>query len=670
MKQVLDKACEDGDLTREGVLKAKQPLTNVDTGGLVVPLDYSVGVGKSPSRQSYILQPADVPGGAKALTDEPVDGGRRRRLTSGPPARDGPLPAREGAVRAQAGSLRAACAGPRPACDQPLDQRRQEALRPPADQRHLHLDLALDDPAAAAAGRLHPASCRRARRGARERTAQVPLRHPLALRAPDVGLRHGAVRRERSGAGTTGRPPAAAGGCTTRTPPSGSSLARQQRAAVGRRPRARRASGPVRAADASRRRRGPRRGGDGRAHGSSGGGRRWLSARAAPGGAAGGRRLGPTVVEALGLVAEQAEHALGLRRALDALDDDLQPEAAGEADQPARQPAGAAPRLRQQAGGILTLVQRQLVEPAERDGADAEAVERPADARLRRAAASSAAAPRRRRPAPPRRPPAPAGRPASPPSAARCRTASGRPGSRSSLAVRLTLTGRPRRAAAVPRGELLRAPGRAPRGRAATMRPSRSASGTNSAGASRPSSGWRQRTSASTATTRPSRQVDAAAGSAARGSRAARGTAARTAAAPCAAAARRRRARGCRPASSGRRASAWRRTSRRRPRAAGCRRRPRLGDGDADRRRDLQRHAVADARAATARRARGPRPASRGPRRRGRARGRRTRRRRGGPRCRRRAAGAAAARRSRRSTASPAAWPSWSLSALKPSRST
>ena len=35
----------------------------------MVPLDFTVGAGKSPSHQSFILQPADVPGGAKPLTD-------------------------------------------------------------------------------------------------------------------------------------------------------------------------------------------------------------------------------------------------------------------------------------------------------------------------------------------------------------------------------------------------------------------------------------------------------------------------------------------------------------------------------------------------------------------------------------------------------------------------
>ncbi len=68
MLQILDKACDEGDLTRAGVLEAKKSLTDVDTGGLVVPLDFSES-GVSPSLSSFILQPADVPGGAKELTD-------------------------------------------------------------------------------------------------------------------------------------------------------------------------------------------------------------------------------------------------------------------------------------------------------------------------------------------------------------------------------------------------------------------------------------------------------------------------------------------------------------------------------------------------------------------------------------------------------------------------
>jgi ABC-type branched-subunit amino acid transport system substrate-binding protein len=66
MDQILEKACANGDLTREGVTAAKASLSNVDTKGLVVPLDYSKA-GQSPSAQSFILQPAPGPGGAKQL---------------------------------------------------------------------------------------------------------------------------------------------------------------------------------------------------------------------------------------------------------------------------------------------------------------------------------------------------------------------------------------------------------------------------------------------------------------------------------------------------------------------------------------------------------------------------------------------------------------------------
>jgi ABC-type branched-subunit amino acid transport system substrate-binding protein len=68
MKQVLDQACENGDLTREGVLNAFNELEEVDTGGLVVPIR-GFELGQSPSLQSFILQPADVPGGATVLEE-------------------------------------------------------------------------------------------------------------------------------------------------------------------------------------------------------------------------------------------------------------------------------------------------------------------------------------------------------------------------------------------------------------------------------------------------------------------------------------------------------------------------------------------------------------------------------------------------------------------------
>ena len=68
MKQVLDAACENGDLTRQGLLDAFSGLEEVDTGGLVVPIR-GFETGKSPSLSSFILQPADVPGGASVLAE-------------------------------------------------------------------------------------------------------------------------------------------------------------------------------------------------------------------------------------------------------------------------------------------------------------------------------------------------------------------------------------------------------------------------------------------------------------------------------------------------------------------------------------------------------------------------------------------------------------------------
>lgn len=69
MKQVLDAACENGDLTRAGVLEAFEGLTDIDTGGLIVPID-GFETGKSPSLQSYVLQPAEgVDGGAEVVAD-------------------------------------------------------------------------------------------------------------------------------------------------------------------------------------------------------------------------------------------------------------------------------------------------------------------------------------------------------------------------------------------------------------------------------------------------------------------------------------------------------------------------------------------------------------------------------------------------------------------------
>jgi ABC-type branched-subunit amino acid transport system substrate-binding protein len=68
MNQVLDAACDNGDLTRAGVLDAFNNLKDADTGGLVVPIR-GFESGKSPSLESFVLQPADAPGGAKLLQD-------------------------------------------------------------------------------------------------------------------------------------------------------------------------------------------------------------------------------------------------------------------------------------------------------------------------------------------------------------------------------------------------------------------------------------------------------------------------------------------------------------------------------------------------------------------------------------------------------------------------
>jgi ABC-type branched-subunit amino acid transport system substrate-binding protein len=66
---ILEKACADGDLTREGVFRAKQSLTSIDTGGLTGVLDYSKP-GISPSKQSFIFRPDPAsPGGVKPVAE-------------------------------------------------------------------------------------------------------------------------------------------------------------------------------------------------------------------------------------------------------------------------------------------------------------------------------------------------------------------------------------------------------------------------------------------------------------------------------------------------------------------------------------------------------------------------------------------------------------------------
>ena len=55
-EQTLKAACEKKDLTRQGIESAFRTLTNVDTNGVIAPLDYSK-VGEIPSRQTNIIRP-------------------------------------------------------------------------------------------------------------------------------------------------------------------------------------------------------------------------------------------------------------------------------------------------------------------------------------------------------------------------------------------------------------------------------------------------------------------------------------------------------------------------------------------------------------------------------------------------------------------------------------
>ncbi len=56
MAQILETACENNDLTRAGILEAFQSLQDVDTEGLVPPLDFSEP-GQIPAREVYLVRP-------------------------------------------------------------------------------------------------------------------------------------------------------------------------------------------------------------------------------------------------------------------------------------------------------------------------------------------------------------------------------------------------------------------------------------------------------------------------------------------------------------------------------------------------------------------------------------------------------------------------------------
>ncbi|GAB3311586.1 ABC transporter substrate-binding protein [Epidermidibacterium keratini] len=69
MEQLLQQACDDGDMTREGLIAAKKKLDDVDTQGLTGTLDFSTP-GSPSSREAYILRvDPQVPAGLVNVGD-------------------------------------------------------------------------------------------------------------------------------------------------------------------------------------------------------------------------------------------------------------------------------------------------------------------------------------------------------------------------------------------------------------------------------------------------------------------------------------------------------------------------------------------------------------------------------------------------------------------------
>ena len=97
MNQVLDEACDNGDLTREGVLDGFKDLKDVDTGGLVVPIrgfengkspepgELRAPAGRRPRRRQG---PRRTRPRASSPPRSPADPGAAAR-TAPPPARGG-----------------------------------------------------------------------------------------------------------------------------------------------------------------------------------------------------------------------------------------------------------------------------------------------------------------------------------------------------------------------------------------------------------------------------------------------------------------------------------------------------------------------------------------------------------------------------------------------------
>ncbi|MGH3436414.1 MAG: ABC transporter substrate-binding protein [Sciscionella sp.] len=74
LSKVLQKACANKDLTPQGVQNAFRSLSNLDTQGVIVPLNYTKK-GAPPSDQSYIFQPdKNAVGGLKRIENKPYTG--------------------------------------------------------------------------------------------------------------------------------------------------------------------------------------------------------------------------------------------------------------------------------------------------------------------------------------------------------------------------------------------------------------------------------------------------------------------------------------------------------------------------------------------------------------------------------------------------------------------
>jgi hypothetical protein len=69
MARILETACANGNLTRDGLLTAFQSLSDVDTEGLVASMDFS-SPGQPSAREVLILKPdANVDGGLTVVED-------------------------------------------------------------------------------------------------------------------------------------------------------------------------------------------------------------------------------------------------------------------------------------------------------------------------------------------------------------------------------------------------------------------------------------------------------------------------------------------------------------------------------------------------------------------------------------------------------------------------